>query len=92
MPYAPVLRPIFTYSKLLWYMFRWLKRKEKSLLKKEEQAIVLQAIQEAERRTSGEIRVFVEPRCSYVDSMDRAKEVFFKLKMDKTEDRNAVLG
>jgi|SRR5690606_4677706 len=72
-------------------MFGWFSRKNKSLLNKQEQAIVITAIQEAERRTSGEVRVFVESHCSYVDSMDRAREVFFKLKMDKTEDRNAVL-
>jgi len=49
------------------------------------------AIRAAEKRTSGEIRVFIESRCSYVDPVDRAIEVFFGLKMDKTEDRNGVV-
>ena len=49
------------------------------------------AIREAEKHTSGEVRVFVESKCSYVDPVDRAKEIFFNLKMELTEDRNAVL-
>lgn len=51
----------------------------------------MNAIRAAEKRTSGEIRVFIESRCSYVDPVDRAIEVFFGLKMDKTEDRNGVV-
>ncbi|HMT74025.1 MAG TPA: TPM domain-containing protein, partial [Chitinophagaceae bacterium] len=38
-----------------------------------------------------EVRVFVESRCSWVDAIDRAVELFFKLQMDKTENRNATL-
>lgn len=56
-----------------------------------EHAAIIEAIRASEKRTSGEIRVFVESRCSYVDSVDRAVEVFFGLKMEKTEDRNGVL-
>lgn len=56
-----------------------------------EHAAVIEAIRASEKRTSGEIRVFVESRCSYVDPVDRAVEVFFGLKMEKTEDRNGVL-
>jgi uncharacterized membrane protein len=52
---------------------------------------VVQAIRAAEKRTSGEIRVFVESRCRFVDAVDRAAEVFFTLKMERTEDRNGVL-
>lgn len=52
---------------------------------------MMQAIQKAEKNTSGEVRVFVEGKCEYVDAVDRAKEIFFKLKMDQTKDRNAVL-
>jgi len=52
---------------------------------------IVEAIRSNERRTSGEIRVFVENRCSWVNPFDRAFEVFFGLKMDKTGDRNAVL-
>ncbi|MBL7727388.1 MAG: TPM domain-containing protein [Dinghuibacter sp.] len=53
--------------------------------------LIVTAIRKAERRTSGEVRVFVESRCSYVNPLDRAMELFFGLKMDQTEDRNAVL-
>ena len=45
----------------------------------------------AEHRTSGEIRVYVESRCKYVDAIDQAAEIFFGLQMDQTADRNAVL-
>jgi uncharacterized membrane protein len=52
---------------------------------------IVEAVREAERTTSGEIRVFVESRCRYVDPINRAGEIFFSLKMDLTDDRNAVL-
>ena len=52
---------------------------------------VVQAIRNAEMRTSGEIRVFIESRCRFIDAMDRALEIFTNLKMDQTEFRNAVL-
>src|ERR1044071_1298515 len=52
---------------------------------------MINAIQEAEKDTSGEVRVFVESKCKYVDPVDRAKEIFFNLKMEQTKDRNAVL-
>ena len=51
----------------------------------------MEAIRLAEKHTSGEIRVFVESRCRFVDPVDRAAEVFFQLKMENTEDRNGVL-
>ena len=52
---------------------------------------MIAAIKKAEGHTSGEVRVFVESKCKYVNPVDRAQEIFFSLKMDKTEDRNAVL-
>jgi len=67
----------------------WLKRKE--LFSEAEQRSIVAAIKEAEMMTSGEVRVFVESRCRYVDPLDRAVELFFKLEMDETDDRNAVL-
>jgi uncharacterized membrane protein len=57
----------------------------------EEKQLVVTAIQAAERCTSGEIRVFVESRCRYVDPLDRAAEVFAGLKMEQTAARNGVL-
>src|ERR1043166_5537265 len=66
-------------------------RKKKPLLPPEEQALVVEAIREAEARTTGEIRVFMEHHCSWMDAMDRARELFAELSMDQTERRNAVL-
>ncbi|MFM2138621.1 MAG: hypothetical protein RJA57_928 [Bacteroidota bacterium] len=42
-------------------------------------------------RTSGEVRVFVERRCSWIDAIDRAAELFHMLGMDRTAARNGVL-
>lgn len=72
-------------------MFGLFKSKKRALIAGEDQERIVQAIKAAERSTSGEVRVFVESRCSYVDPMDRAKEVFFKLKMERTGEHNAVL-
>jgi uncharacterized membrane protein len=65
--------------------------KKREFFTAEQQKQMVHAIQEAERNTSGEVRVFVESRCKYVDPVDRAKEIFFNLKMDQTRDRNAVV-
>ena len=65
--------------------------KKKDFFTAEEQQLITDAIQNAERMTSGEIRVFVESKCSYMDAIDRAAELFFQLEMQKTDDRNAVL-
>jgi uncharacterized membrane protein len=56
-----------------------------------EKAQIVEAIRLAERETSGEIRIYVESKNAYVDAIDRAAEIFFKLKMQETEHRNAVL-
>lgn len=56
-----------------------------------EKAELVTAIRQAERRTSGEVRLFIESKCRYVQAMDRADEIFFGLKMEATENRNAVL-
>lgn len=55
----------------------------------EEQEIV-QAIVQAERNTSGEIRVHIE-RTTELSHYDRALEVFQELEMHNTEQKNAVL-
>lgn len=52
---------------------------------------IVAAIREAETQTSGEIRVYVERRCRFVDPLDRAAEVFSLLDMGKTSGHNAVL-
>jgi uncharacterized membrane protein len=70
-------------------LFPWQKQKE--FFTAEEKAAILEAIRQAEQRTSGEVRLFVESHCRFVDPLDRAKEIFFNLKMDQTAERNASL-
>ena len=65
--------------------------KKKTFFTHEEKQRVVEAIRNAEQRTSGEVRVYVESRNAYMDPMDRAAEIFYNLKMDKTDERNAVL-
>ena len=68
-----------------------------SLFKKREffsaadKAQIVEAIRLAEKETSGEIRIYVESKNPFVDAIDRAAEIFFKLKMQNTDHRNAVL-
>ena len=62
---------------------------EKFLTQSEEQEIVA-TIREAEKQTSGEIRVHLEAT-HQGELMDRAKKVFHMLKMDQTKLENGVL-
>ncbi len=57
---------------------------------KEQQTEILSSVKEAEKSTSGEIRVHIETSCPE-DVLDRAAWIFNKLKMDRTVDRNGVL-
>ena len=68
----------------------FLKRK-KSFFSEEEKQAIVEAVRMAEQQTSGEVRVFVESRCKYVDAIDRAIELFHSLKMEQTAERNGVL-
>lgn len=65
--------------------------RKKDFFNTEEKQQITDAIRQAEKMTSGEVRVFVESKCSYMDAIDRAAELFFQLQMQKTEARNAVL-
>ena len=56
----------------------------------EEQQQIIAAIREAERQTSGEIKLHIEKKCPS-DVLDRTKEVFAFLNMHLTKDHNAVL-
>lgn len=69
----------------------WPFSKKKDFFSPEENATIVQSIRDAEKQTSGEIRVFVESRCRFIDPLDRAKEIFFQLKMEDTAHRNGVL-
>jgi uncharacterized membrane protein len=66
-------------------------RKMKEFFSPADNEKIVQAIRNAEMRTNGEIRVFVEQKCRFIDAMDRAIEIFASLGMEKTEGRNAVL-
>jgi uncharacterized membrane protein len=54
------------------------------------EAEIIQAIQEAEKKTSGEIRVHVESHCEG-HPIERSKVLFFQLGMQKTDLQNGVL-
>ena len=63
----------------------------KKFLSKEEQKTIIEAIQAAEKETSGEIKVHIEKNFKDDEPLTRAQEVFAKLNMHKTEQRNGVL-
>lgn len=56
-----------------------------------DQTRIVDAIKAAERLTSGEIKVHVEGRCPAPDPMKRAQELFHKLGLTRTKERNGVL-
>jgi uncharacterized membrane protein len=61
-----------------------------SIFTEKEQEQISEAIEAAERYTSGEIRICVEKTCSE-PVLDRAANYFHKLGMNKTAQRNGVL-
>jgi uncharacterized membrane protein len=63
---------------------------KKQLFNAEQKQQIVASIQEAEKVTSGEIKVHLEPKCAK-DPMTRALEVFHKLGVHKTEHKNGVL-
>ncbi len=63
---------------------------KKHLFSSSERKQLVAAIGKAEMLTSGEIRVHTEPSCAG-NPLDRAADVFYRLKMDKTTLRNGVL-
>jgi len=62
----------------------------KDFFTEEQQSAIVQAIADAEKATSGEIRVHLESSCKG-DVLDNAVYIFKKLKMHKTALRNGVL-
>lgn len=58
---------------------------------KEQEAQIVDAIKAAEKNTSGEIRVHIEPSTKGKPALERAIEVFQELEMHQTEARNGVL-
>jgi len=72
-------------------MFSLFRRKAPDFFSAPEKEKILAAIQQTEQHTSGEVRVYVESRCRFVDPIDRAAEIFYGLKMESTAEHNAVL-
>ena len=64
--------------------------KTEDFLSKAEEQEIVHAIVEAEKNTSGEIRVHIEEHTEK-SPLERAQEVFFELHMHETQDRNGVL-
>ncbi len=64
--------------------------KASGFFSQEQQERIVNAIGEAERATSGEIRVHIETTCSE-KVLDRAAWLFNKLGMTRTAERNGVL-
>ena len=56
----------------------------------QQQEAIINAIGDAEKNTSGEIRIHLDNICK-VNPVKRAEEVFLRLGMDKTAQRNGVL-
>ncbi|WP_103665513.1 TPM domain-containing protein [Gracilimonas amylolytica] len=52
---------------------------------------IVEAIQQAEEATSGEIRVHIEKKCKAESPIERAQQMFSELKMHETELRNGVI-
>ncbi len=76
----------------MWNPLSLFKSSTPNLLSASDKQLLVQAIQAAEKTTSGEIRVFVESHIpKKQDALERATELFFKNKMNETKDRNGVL-
>ena len=60
-------------------------------LSSEDELAIIQAIQEAEKKTSGEVRVHIEKKCPKKNPIKRAISLFQKLGMHKTDLRNGVI-
>jgi len=61
-----------------------------SIFTKKEQELIANAIADAEKATSGEIRIAIEKQC-HGSAFERATQYFAELGMDKTAQHNGVL-
>lgn len=75
----------------MWNPFSIFKSSTDTLLSASDKQLLVEAIQAAEKTTSGEIRVYIESRLKKGDALSRATELFFKHKMNTTKERNGVL-
>ena len=53
-------------------LFPW--KKTSSFFTADERQAIVEAVRSSEKRTSGEVRVFIEKRCAYLDAIDQAAE------------------
>lgn len=65
-------------------------RPAKKFFTTEEQQRIVEAIREAEKNTSGEIRVHIDNFC-FGSVVKKAEKLFQKLGMSQTNDRNGIL-
>ena len=76
----------------MWNPLSLFKSHADKLLTASDKQLLVQAIQAAEKTTSGEIRVYVESSIpKNMDALQRAAEKFAKHKMAATHERNGVL-
>jgi len=66
------------------------KKKPEAFLTPGERESVEEAVAQAERHTSGEIKIFIDRFC-WEDIEEKAARVFRKLRLDETAGRNGVL-
>jgi uncharacterized membrane protein len=72
-------------------LFNLFSKKKQSFFPKEDEERMVEAIRSAENQTSGEVRLFIESKCAYLNPVDRAIELFGELHMHETKERNGVL-
>ncbi len=66
-------------------------RKSTPLFSQSEIQTIQQRVKVSEANTSGEIRIYIEMHCTWMEPVRRAAEIFHDLKMFHTVNRNAVL-
>ncbi|TAE50293.1 MAG: TPM domain-containing protein [Bacteroidetes bacterium] len=69
----------------------WFRNKARDFFSPDEDRKIIAAIREAEANTSGEIRIHLESHLRGKAALARAREVFAKLRMHRTAERNGVL-
>jgi uncharacterized membrane protein len=63
----------------------------KDFFSREEELQIIRAIRQAEKQTSGEIRVHLDGHRQMDDVLEKAERTFIRLGMDKTAARNGVM-
>mgnify|MGYP001107486596 FL=1 len=62
----------------------------REFLSEDDEKLIVDAIERAEKNTTGEIRVHIEFKCKK-DPLERAKVIIYDLEMNQTETRNGVI-